>query len=128
MEVYSLFKKEFPEARIKKSKFAALRPSHVLLSNKLPHNVCLCKYHENFIYAVNALHSAYSIFPAYSHDMPESFLCEVQKRECWFNECENCRNGANFEKKYQFDNKSVVWYVWKMENNKMMKIVEEQMN
>lgn len=47
MEVYRQFQKDFPNIDIGKSKFAELRPKHVLLSNKLPHNVCLCKYHEN---------------------------------------------------------------------------------
>ena len=54
METYALFCKDYPN-KIGKSKFAELRPNHVLLSSKLPHNVCLCKYHENFINAVNAL-------------------------------------------------------------------------
>ena len=46
IETYRLFRKDFENIEIGKSKFAELRPKHVLLSSKLPHNVCLCKYHE----------------------------------------------------------------------------------
>ena len=55
-ETFALFVEEFPEAGIGKSKFAELRPKHVYLSKQLPHNVCTCRYHENFISAVDALH------------------------------------------------------------------------
>ena len=41
-ETYAIFKKENPHACVGKTKFTMLRPQHVLLSRKLPHNVCLC--------------------------------------------------------------------------------------
>lgn len=65
---------------IGKSKFAELQPEHVLLSNKLPHNVCLCKYHENFINAINVLHKIVPHFPEYNKNLPESFVCKIQNK------------------------------------------------
>ena len=56
-ETHTIFQDEYPDAKVGKSKFAILRP-HVLLSNKLPHNVCLSKSHENLIAATDALHKA----------------------------------------------------------------------
>jgi hypothetical protein len=50
--VYALFTDANPTIKIRKNKFAELRPKHVLLSSQLPRNVCLCKYHENIIMAV----------------------------------------------------------------------------
>ena len=65
-EVFKLFQKDHPDIKIGRSKFAELRTKHVLPSNKLPHNVCLCKYHENFIGALLHLHLAYpDIFSIY---------------------------------------------------------------
>ena len=55
LEAYALFKEAYPNVKIGKSKFADLRPKHVLVQNKLPHNVCLCRYHENFIHIVDFL-------------------------------------------------------------------------
>ena len=75
METYALFCKDYPN-KIGKSKFAELRPNHVLLSSKLPHNVCLCKYHENFINAVNALHKVLPSVPLYTHELPQTCLCD----------------------------------------------------
>ncbi len=49
LEAYRYFKKEHPEFIIGKSKFAELRPSHVLRSSDTPRNVCLCRYHENIV-------------------------------------------------------------------------------
>ena len=53
-ETHAMFQDEYPDAKVGESKFAELRPQHVLLSNKLPHNVCLCKSHENLIAAIDA--------------------------------------------------------------------------
>ena len=91
-EVYALFTDANPNIKIGKSKFAELRPKHVLLSSQLPHNVCLCKYHENFIMAVNSLHKVINIFPQYDHHLPEKFICKSATEECWFNECLTCKD------------------------------------
>ncbi|XP_071826403.1 uncharacterized protein [Apostichopus japonicus] len=40
METFALFQEDYPNIKVGKSKFAELRPKHVLLSNKLQHNVC----------------------------------------------------------------------------------------
>ncbi len=71
-EVYALFTDTNPTINIGKSKFAELRPKHVLLSSQLPCNVCLCLYHENFIMAVNSLHKVSHIFPEYDHHLPKN--------------------------------------------------------
>lgn len=98
----------------------------MLLSSKLPHNVCLCKYHENFINAVNALHDASPTFPAYSHDLPEHFLCKGPTRDCWFNECSSCKDGAGFRENFTYETAEATWYVWKSaEDSRLIKSVEE---
>ena len=85
LEVFALFKEENPNLKIGKSKFTDLRPCNVLLSNKLPHNVCLCKYRENFILAVNALHERCPELPSYMYELPEKLLCYPTTRQCWLN-------------------------------------------
>ena len=46
-EVYEQFKNKNPNVPIGLSKFCSLRPFHVRLFDQIPHNVCVCKYHEN---------------------------------------------------------------------------------
>ena len=90
METYALFCKQHPQ-KIGKSKFAELRPKHVLLSSRLPHNVCLCKYHENIINAVNALHKVLPTMTMYTHDLPQTSLCSSENKKCWMNQCDKAR-------------------------------------
>jgi hypothetical protein len=48
-EAYFLFKQEFPDVAIRKSKFANLRPHHVRVQAETSKNVCVCAIHYNFI-------------------------------------------------------------------------------
>ena len=96
MEVIAMFTDEYPDVKIGKSKFASLRPLHVQLSNKLPHNVCLCKYNENFILAINALHAHCPNIPNYNYELPGELLCRPATRDCWLNNCNTCKDGKVF--------------------------------
>ena len=46
-EGYELLKVEYPNVAVGKSKFASLRPEHVLLSSLIPQNFYVCQKHEN---------------------------------------------------------------------------------
>ncbi|KAG8180664.1 hypothetical protein JTE90_020890 [Oedothorax gibbosus] len=111
-EIYIMFKIENPSAVVGKSKFFELRPKHILLSSKLPHNVCLCIYHENFINAVNVLHQHNDAVPNYSYAFPEEIICVPASRNCWMNECQDSGAGVTDKnaKKTDSDNASAENY------------------
>jgi len=46
-EAYNKFKEEHPTIKVELSKFCELRPPCIKLFDHLPHQVCLCSYHEN---------------------------------------------------------------------------------
>ena len=46
-EAFALFCDKYADVNISFSKFADLRPEHICLYSKFPHNVCLCRDHEN---------------------------------------------------------------------------------
>ncbi|VEN35397.1 unnamed protein product [Callosobruchus maculatus] len=48
-EAYQLFKKDYPDIKVGKSKFFEFRPPHVRTMNDMPHNVCVCPQHANFL-------------------------------------------------------------------------------
>jgi len=129
MEVYSLFKKENPSVKVGKSKFAELRPKHVLLNSKVPQNICLCKYHENFISAVDILHKNCPAVPSYSHDLPEKLICTPASEQCWFNQCDKCKYGnglRNICNMQEDTDQLITWYVWKNDGDgRLTKVVEE---
>ena len=129
LETYAMFCEEEPNCKLGKSKFAELRPKHVQLSSKLPHNVCLCKYHENFIAAIESLHKAIPEFPPYSQSLPLTFLCENVTHNCWIDACDVCSAGQGFISTYAGvlqEEGAASWYVWKNDaDNKLCKVLEE---
>ena len=136
LEVFALFKEENPNLKIGKSKFTDLWPCNVSLNNKLPHNVCLCKYHENFILTVNALHERCPELPSYSYELTEKLLCYPTTRQYWLNECDKCKDGNVFKAITEIDSDdAVTWFVWKNDandrlwkndaNDRLCKMVEE---
>ena len=46
MEAYSIWKSKHLKLVAGKPKFVSLHPKNVLLTSKLPQNVCLCKHHR----------------------------------------------------------------------------------
>lgn len=89
-ETHALFYSEFEGMKIGKSKFSELRPHHVKVSSKLPHNVCLCKYHEDFFLAIKSFHDVVPELPKYSEMFWDTFLCDPQRENCWLGECNLC--------------------------------------
>ena len=128
-KVFALFQEEYPEVKIGWSKFDSLCPADVLLSSKIPQNVCLCKYHENVIIALEVLHKAVPTLAAYSHEVPVTFLCDKVQQEYWLNKCASCSDGRGLQRKYKLgedDNNPVTWYVWKQtEREWLIKVVED---
>ncbi len=45
--LFTKFKAEFPNIQLKKSNFFAMRPNHILLTEKLKRRTCLCTKHQN---------------------------------------------------------------------------------
>ena len=47
-EAHKIYKREFTnQYKVGLSKFCALRPKNAKLFDSIPHNVCVCEYHEN---------------------------------------------------------------------------------
>ena len=47
----------------------------MLHSSDLPQNVCTCIYHENIMLVLQASHRIDTIYPLYSHDITNKFVC-----------------------------------------------------
>ena len=108
MEAYQIFKNEHTHISIGKSKFAELRAEYVLYSSDLPQNVCTCIYHENVMLILQALHRIDSIYPLYSHDLPNKFVCFQPNDDCWFNKCNQCKDALMFSKNYTLQKDSTL--------------------
>ncbi|CAM4986859.1 unnamed protein product [Rotaria socialis] len=54
-ELYELFIQENPNAIISLSSFQDLRPDYILYKSSIPHNMCICNYHENIALLIKSL-------------------------------------------------------------------------
>ncbi len=91
-EAHALFVEENgPTIKIGKSKFAELRPCHVLYMSNIPENVCLCQTHENINYLLSALSSDIaSAFPRNHTELITALGCNTQDFQCMSPECTRC--------------------------------------
>jgi hypothetical protein len=92
-EAFSLFKLEFNEICVSKSLFYQYRPQHVKLLSELPHNVCVCMYHANFFYLIEALRKT---FPAVPIDLLSVLVCSTNSETCMTNSCSTCNIVTGF--------------------------------
>ncbi|PSN49441.1 hypothetical protein C0J52_06605 [Blattella germanica] len=77
LEAFNLFKADYPEINLQKSKFYESRPQHVLLCSETPQNVCVCMYHENF--KVETLSNALPDFPTTIKEYLKALCCDIKK-------------------------------------------------
>ena len=84
--------KQNPDKKIRKSKFASLRPGQVLSSSQMSRNVCVCRQHQNMALILHALHKFDETFPLYSHVLPQTLVCNSDIDFCCSNICESCKD------------------------------------
>lgn len=91
-EAFEMFKLEYGNSVISKSKFYKLRPEIILPVSQMPHNVCLCKYHYNFSYIFGSIAKQIQNpgFPSNYHDLHDEMCCDISKEKCMTNQCKIC--------------------------------------
>ena len=89
-ETYAMFVKDNPTVKIGLSKFCSLRPINIVLSSKLPRDVCLCSYHENIKLLCQCLNKEIPQFPVYSGSFVENFVCNSESESCMLGKCNRC--------------------------------------
>lgn len=96
----------------------------------MPHDLCTCIYHENFIECCSVLNKNVPGFPAYGQELMLLLVCDLSKN-CSFKTCKVCAM-ENIEKKLigmlQGTKKSYVnWYQWTKndEENRIQKLPQK---
>ena len=93
--MYHVCTEEYPEVRISRSKFASLRPGHILLDAQMPKRVCFCWYHKNFIMLLETLPKVHPNIPTYSHEFPKGLVCVLPTEDCWNNKCSSSKDSKS---------------------------------
>lgn len=71
------------------SKFCSVRPKHVKLFEQLPHQVCLCTYHENVRLLLEALKPHTGLHTEFAGFI-EQVTCDGTSKQCLLRECQSC--------------------------------------
>ncbi|XP_046991851.1 uncharacterized protein LOC124596780 [Schistocerca americana] len=79
-----------PDINIKISKFYELRPKNVVLMSQMPHNVCVCRYHANFNFIIEAIHKEIASFPATHTHLMNLVCCDVESEIRMTSQCKKC--------------------------------------
>lgn len=84
----------------------------------MPHDVCCCIYHENFIECCNILSKNLPGFPSYGPECTKLLNCDPTTRLCWFKTCKHClpaevdKRLSDLLKVSKKWNKKVKWLQW----------------
>lgn len=106
--------------QVTKTTFYELRPKHVLLVGDTPHTVCVCKYHGNFNYLLESLHShkiLNSELVPNGKDLLRRLVCNIEEENCMLGACLECSKSVdeleNVLTIKDFDEKkNIVWKQW----------------
>ena len=119
-EAHKKFMEENPDAKIGLSKFCDLRPAHVKLFDHLPHQVCVCSYHENVRHILVALKSDSDLSTDFS-TFVNQIVCDSQSKECMSKECLVCKDKLNSFSP-QTPSTSIVYHQWQTSNSRVEKV------
>lgn len=90
-EAYALFQAEFPMAKVSLTLFKSLRPDVVLLKDSMPHNLCVCTYHENVNLILQGLRTVPTI-PLNHKELLNFLVCDSESEECMYGKCDACKD------------------------------------
>ena len=99
-EAHAEFLKSYPDAKISIDAFGKLRPPNVLLRHCLPKNVCVCIYHANITFLIEALHRQIDAFPHNHRELIRLTTCSeenLMKEECQSGMCKDCTSLGTVE-------------------------------
>ena len=87
-EAHSIYCKESTNT-IGLSKCCDLRPKQVKLFDTLPHNVCICPYHENVRLLLKALQCKTGL-PETTTEFVNALVCDASNKDCMTLRCPEC--------------------------------------
>lgn len=101
---------------MRRSKFASLRPQHVLTASDLPQQVCLCTYHENVQLLLVVLQRVLPDLPIRPSEFVRRIVCDDDNYLCMFGDCKKPHCGdASVVISYldlEIKLKDTKWFQW----------------
>ena len=88
-EMFQGVQKAKPRGKVGKSRFAAIRPPHVLHVTSQAHIVCVCPCRENFEISLGGMRKLIPQIPS-SKGLLKVTVCEERAPECYLGDCTVC--------------------------------------
>jgi hypothetical protein len=114
-ELYQMFIQENPDIKLSLSSFQDLRPSNVLYKSCIPHNVCVCIYHDNVISLLKSLSKNIDGYESIDlHTFIDLIVCDSTEELCMFRRCVLCFDKFKNEIKDKIIDsmKHIKWILW----------------
>lgn len=124
-ESHQLYLHKFPENHVSLSKFYELRPKNVRNFADTPHRTCMCKYHANILFLLNAL-SDFIPNCASIDSFIDFIVCDQNELDCMLGNCEKCSGFTEkVTEEIQDEEKTtqIKWRSWS-QGRKMLIIIE----
>ena len=101
---------------IKQLKITCIDCIEVLYQGRMPHNVCVCAYHENINLLLEGL--GHTALPMNHNGLVELVVCDRLNKACMFGQCPTCKGKCSVEALAEhievehLDHK-ITWIMWK---------------
>lgn len=90
--------KVYPNIAVGKSVFFfEMRPRHVKLINKMPHNMCVCVYHADSGYMLESCAKTIPCFPKDCESFLKSVCCNIEDENCMTSNCKKCLTDLEYQ-------------------------------
>ena len=120
-EAYNKFKEEHPNIKVGLSKVCKLRPPYIKLFDHLPHQVCLCSYHENVRLLLVALKDHSSLSTEFSTFI-DKVTCDAKSKQCMTRKCKTCINLIDKFAPQGGSSTMKHYYQWKSTDSRIEKV------
>lgn len=129
-EAFALYKEENPNDSVKLTSFKSFRPDVVLFRSDMPHNVCVCQYHENVNLILQGLGRINTI-PDNHKLLLRTLCCDIDNENCIFGKCETCQRKISTDSLAELVDddellsENAKWFKWiRTDEGKMAKVEE----
>ena len=121
-EAYEQFRNKNTNASIGLSKFCSLRPFYVKPFDQIPHNVCVCKYHENICLILIALEIYIDISSDFS-GFADQVTCDQTDKDCIYRKCDECKDSLDvLQPSIEVKDTLTAYQQWQSEDKRAEKV------
>ena len=123
-EAHQLYLNEtkHPCEKVGLSKFCELRPQHIKTFDEMPHNVCVCVYHENVRLLLIALNQITGLKTNFGEFVAQ-VTCDENHKDCIDRSCLVCKNFLSEFEPNQVEECNLAYYQWQAQDKRMEKVL-----